>query len=85
MPVGRGRIRKWLSWNVRGLGSAEKRRSLKEFLKKTKLEVILLQETKLDQNKVRCGEKIAKALNLNFEEVHLTGSAGGLMSLWNAS
>ncbi|XP_057444002.1 uncharacterized protein LOC130736174 [Lotus japonicus] len=79
-----GRSRRWCSWNVRGLGNAEKRREVKEVLKKVKLELILLQETKLGENKDRVGELFAKSINLNFAEVHASGSAGGLISCWDS-
>lgn len=37
------------SWNVRGLNSKGKQRYLKERLKKEKPSIMLIQETKMDQ------------------------------------
>lgn len=68
----------WLSWNLRGLGKAEKRREVKEALRKSHPELVLLQETKLVAQK----GKIAKALSLESTMVPAVGSAGGLMTLW---
>lgn len=78
-----GRTRKWVSWNVRGLGSAEKRRAVKDSIRSSKCEVILLQKTKLGNNKARFGELFANSLNHCFVEVLAIGSAGGLISCWD--
>lgn len=73
-----------MSWNVRGLGSAEKRRAVVEAIRIGKFELVLFQETKLGDNKARVGELLAKSLNLNFVEVSAVGSAGGLLSCWDS-
>lgn len=61
-----GRIRRWL-------GSAEKRRLVRDAIKKVKLELCLIQETKLDENKRRFVENFASFLNMQFEFVLLVG------------
>ncbi|XP_057444900.1 uncharacterized protein LOC130737152 [Lotus japonicus] len=65
------------------MGSAEKRRSIKDVLKKVKFEVLLIQETKLGDSSSRTGERFAKSLNFKFAEVLAVGSAGGLLSCWD--
>src|ERR1044072_4459733 len=78
-----GRERKWVSWNIRGLGRAEKRKGVKEVLRKCKAELVAIQETKLDSRKRKYGESLAKALKLDFVMVHAEGAAGGLLMMWN--
>ncbi|XP_057444859.1 uncharacterized protein LOC130737106 [Lotus japonicus] len=79
-----GRVRRWSSWNVRGLCSAEKRREVKEILKKAKVEIIMLQETKLGDNRYSTGELFAKSLKLCHAKVAASRSAGGLLSCWDS-
>lgn len=44
-----GRV--WISWNVRGLGQSLKRGAVKKACSKLKPELILIQETKLNEDK----------------------------------
>lgn len=69
------------SWNARGLNAPNKRRLLKQHLKKINSEIILIQETKL--NRIE-GDKISKTLGLwdsIFTEA--IGASGGLGIIWN--
>lgn len=76
---------KWLSWNVRSLGTTEKRRAVKDLIKKTRLELVLLLETKLDAQKEKIAQNFAKSLNFDFELVPAEGVAGGIMTMWKPS
>ena len=40
---------KIISWNVRGLGSSNKRRVIKDFLRLEKSDVVMIQETKKEK------------------------------------
>lgn len=71
-----------MSWNVRGLGGAEKRRSVKEALRKSNAQVILLQETKLDATKSKFIQCFANSLNYEWDVIHARDSAGGLITMW---
>lgn len=77
--------RKWLTWNVRGLGKAEKRRAVKDLLKKAQPEVVLLQETKLNHTREKTMRNFASAMQYEMEFVPAVGSAGGLLTLWKSS
>lgn len=77
--------RKWVSWNVRGLGGAEKRQEVRDALRKINPEVVLLQETKLGPHRLKVIETFAQNLNMNFDVIPANGSAGGLLSLWKPS
>lgn len=52
-----------MSRNVRGLGSEEKRRAVKDLVRRTQSDVILFQETKPDPQKEKVAMNFAKALN----------------------
>ncbi|XP_057425984.1 uncharacterized protein LOC130719378 [Lotus japonicus] len=75
--------RRWVSWNVRGLGRAEKRRAVVEALSGLKPEIVLVQESKLDSSRVKTVEAFANAVKMDYVSVDAVGSAGGLISLWN--
>ncbi|XP_028091887.1 uncharacterized protein LOC114292179 [Camellia sinensis] len=74
---------KILSWNVRGLGRADRRQRIKEFLSQKYVDMVLLQETKrscMDESGVRSLWPID---SVEFMEVGADGSAGGLLCVWN--
>ncbi|KAL8521151.1 hypothetical protein ACS0TY_011630 [Phlomoides rotata] len=62
---------KILSYNVRGLGKKAKRREVRDIIKKQKIDLCCIQETKLEEvSKIRCtGES--------------EGRSGGILSIWN--
>lgn len=43
-------LTKILTWNFRGLGNKDKRRVIKELLRKVNLDLVVLQETKIGKN-----------------------------------
>lgn len=55
--------RRWVSWNMRGLGGAEKRRAVREAIKSFNPDITLLHETKLDANKA----KVIQDFSLSLE------------------
>lgn len=52
-------------------------------MKRARVELLLLQESKLSDSRYRTGELFAKSLNLSHAEVAAIGSAGGLLSCWD--
>ncbi|KAK3218713.1 hypothetical protein Dsin_012683 [Dipteronia sinensis] len=72
-----------ISWNVKGLGRLEKRRMVRCLVRKINPMILFIQESKL--NKFDC--KVMKPIGGSFLTkgvgVEATGSAGGLITLWN--
>jgi len=70
------------SWNIRGLNNKGKQRYLKERLKKDKLSIMIIQETKIRFQQL---EGIIKKLKLQYEVMaqDADGTTGGLAILWN--
>ena len=70
-----------LGWNCRGLGNAAAVRQLKDLIRKSNPDIIILSEVRLQQ------EKFSLLMTkLNFGSFHYappTGSAGGLAMCWN--
>ncbi|KAK3175726.1 hypothetical protein Dsin_032613 [Dipteronia sinensis] len=72
-----------ISWNIRGLGKAEKKRAVRCLVEKHKPIMLFLQETKLssfDNRLVRIlrGSVLNRGMGVEAE-----GASGGLLSLWN--
>ncbi|GMJ12298.1 hypothetical protein HRI_004899000 [Hibiscus trionum] len=71
-----------LSWNVRGLGRPEKSRAVTTVVRKSKAQMVFLQETKLDAGKTRLYERLKGNKYGNLECVGVDGAAGGMAILW---
>ncbi|XP_057438226.1 uncharacterized protein LOC130730278 [Lotus japonicus] len=72
----------WVSWNVRGLGRAEKRKAIRLELDKLKPEVILLQETKLNEGREELLGGWIREKQLEACSILAVHAAGGLLTLW---
>ncbi|XP_057452728.1 uncharacterized protein LOC130744569 [Lotus japonicus] len=75
----------WLTWNVRGLGGTTKREAVKKAILHLKPELVLLQETKLNELRECTVISWTKSLNMQHAESSSVGTAGGLMCLWRES
>ncbi|KAL8498958.1 hypothetical protein ACS0TY_022064 [Phlomoides rotata] len=74
---------KILCYNVRGLGKKAKRMEVKDIIKKHKIELCCIQETKLEEvSKIRC---MGLWGNPNFDWAYREseGKSGGIHSIWN--
>ena len=76
-------LMKILSWNVRGLGWADRRRRVKEVLRLKNVDMALLQETK----RSNIDESVVRSLwpfdSVEYMEMGAEGSAGGILCIWN--
>lgn len=70
------------SWNVRGLGRPEKRRMVKTLVKKEKIDLLFLQETKVSKDINRIIMEIWGSRNFAWEWVPSDGAAAGLITVW---
>lgn len=77
--------KKWISWNVRGMGSSTKRKVMKQIFERVKPELILLQESKITEDRADILLGWARSLRLECEFVESEGAAGGLVTLWKDS
>ena len=80
-----GRVFQLLSWNVRGLGDADKCAVVKDVLTNANPTVICLQETKLSSTSA---SKACSFLPTPFRDLHCvdaTGSRGGILTAWDAN
>jgi exonuclease III len=75
---------KLTSWNCRGLGSKRKEEALKDIIKASKADILLLQETKMSQQ-----DSLKVSMNVwrNNQGIaeNARGASGGLCTLWNTT
>ncbi|KAK9283175.1 hypothetical protein L1049_011409 [Liquidambar formosana] len=74
-----------ISWNVRGLGGRVKRRVARKLIKDWKVDVLCIQETKLEMMDASCIRQIWGNCNAQFEWVKSEGSVGGLCLIWDVN
>lgn len=73
---------KILSWNIRGVNAPSKQRMVRELRIRVELDLILLQETKLEQ--LRENEVLNKVWRRGERRTSVgVAGSGGLVSLWN--
>ncbi|GMI87113.1 hypothetical protein HRI_002380600 [Hibiscus trionum] len=72
------------SWNVRGLGWAEKRRAVKRLISKAKASLLFIQETKLENHKLWLLRRLWPGRSGGLEASPAEGSSGGLVTLWDS-
>jgi len=73
---------KFISWNIKGLGSKRKQRMRSKRMKIAKPDIIFIQETKCSIHKLKQIHR--KWLNIfEFLEVKAKNTAGGILTLWN--
>lgn len=71
-----------VSWNVRGLGRPEKKRSVLRFLKRENFVFMALQETKLKELNSRLFRWLWGNEDILAEGAASDGNSGGLISFW---
>ena len=74
---------KMLSWNVRDVNDPDKRKVIKNFLRTHRVDLVCLQEAKVqDMNNVMaCSLGVGRLLN--WKALNAEGSAGGILLLWD--
>lgn len=76
-------IIKILSWNVRGLGNRDCKRMLKEIVQRSKADLVLVQESKLESVNHSIISKISSFPRISWVFLHSIGTAGGIIICWN--
>ena len=87
--VGRGRlwcvyiVMKLLSWNVRGLGGAGKKREVSHLVRERKPFILCIQETKLPVFDAFVCKSIWGDDNVDYSYQPSVGASGGIVMLWD--
>lgn len=75
---------KILSWNVRGLGSEERRLVVKDFIRRHKVQLALIQESELKGMSDKIAREIWGSRAVRWLAVNSVGLTGGFLILWDA-
>jgi len=74
---------KLTSWNCRGFGSKIKEEALKDIIRSSKSEILLIQETKMEGQDFLSKEKALWNTSKGITK-SARGASGGLGTLWNS-
>ncbi|KAL6328062.1 hypothetical protein AAG906_033333 [Vitis piasezkii] len=75
---------KIISWNVRGLGSRNKRRMVKDFLRSENPDVVMIQETKKENCDRRFVGSVWTVRNKDWVALSASGASGGILIIWDS-
>jgi len=78
-------VMKLLSWNVRGLGGAVKKREVSHLVREKKPFILCIQETKLQVLDAFDCRSIWGDDKVDFSYQRSAGASGGLVTLWDLS
>ena len=76
---------KILSWNVRGMNGPDKRKVIKSFLRTHRVDLVCLQETKVQEMNNDMVRGLGVGRFLTWKALNAEGSVGGILLLWDNS
>ena len=74
---------KILSWNVRGVNDSDKRKVIKNLIRTNRVDLVYLQETKVQEMNVDMVRNLGVGRFLNWIALNAEGSAGGILLFWD--
>ncbi|KAJ9687803.1 hypothetical protein PVL29_013847 [Vitis rotundifolia] len=75
---------KIISWNTRGLGSRNKRRVIKDFLRLENPDVVMIQETKKEKCDRRFVGSVWTVRDKEWVALPTCGVSGGILIIWDS-
>ncbi|RVW28979.1 LINE-1 reverse transcriptase-like [Vitis vinifera] len=72
-----------LSWNVRGANDSEKRKVIKALIKSQKVDVVCLQETKIQEMSRMIVRSLGVGRCLDWKVLNSRGASGGVLVFWD--
>ena len=72
-----------LTWNVRGANNCEKRKVIKALIKKNRVDLVCLQETKIQEMSMGIIHSLGVGRFLEWGAVDLRGATGGIVVFWD--
>ena len=74
---------KIISWNVRGVNNLEKRKFIRNFIRTQRVDLVCLQETKIQGMNKALVHSIGVGRFLDWKASDAEGTAGGILLLWD--
>ena len=72
-----------LSWNIREANDSEKRKVIKALIKSQKVDVVCLQETKMQEMSRKIVRSLGVGRCLDWKVLNSRGSSGGVLVFWD--
>ena len=72
-----------LSWNMRGANDSDKRKVIKVLIKSQKVDLVCLQETKIQEMSKRIVWSLGVGRCLEWGVVNSRGASGGVLVFWD--
>ena len=72
-----------LSWNIRGANDSDKRKVIKVLIKSQKVDLVCLQETKIQEMSKRIVWSLGVGRCLEWGVVNSRGASGGVLVFWD--
>ena len=72
-----------LSWNVRGANNCNKRKVIKALIKKNRVDLVCLQETKIQEMSMGIIRSLGVGRFLEWGTVDSRGATGGIVVFWD--
>jgi exonuclease III len=72
------------SWNIRGLGGRIKKKKVTELIRKQKIELMALQETKLGVVDSKLVERLWGGEDVGWRNSIAIGRSGGILTMWDS-
>ena len=74
---------KFLSWNARGVNNLEKRKVIKQFIRDQRVNMVCLQETKVQKKTLRMASSLRDGRFSDWGTTDATGTARGILLFWD--
>ena len=74
---------KLLSWNVRGVNESTKRKVIKSVIRKQKVDLFCIQETKIQVMTDRVVRSLGSGRFLDWKALNSCGTTGGILICWD--
>ena len=74
---------KIFSWNVRGVNDLEKRKVVRNFIRSQRVDLVCLQETKIQGMNKALVHNIGVCRFLDWKFLDAEGTAGGILLFWD--
>ena len=74
---------KIISWNIRGVNEPEKRKVIRNFIWAQRVDLVCLQETKIQEMNIALVRNIEVGRFLGWKALNIEGIVGGILLLWD--
>ena len=74
---------KIISWNVRGVNDTDRRKIIRNFIRKQRVDLVCLQETKIQEMNNVVARSLGVGRLYDWRALNAEGSAGGIILFWD--